>query len=140
MKCNLFLLLIACSGCSLLEQNSEFTFTPEDLNGEWIRTSYENQFKLYRLDDSHTQEDIQNISYSFVNNSYSSCTITHSDKPRNYYYNCRWFLHGEEYPNLFMSLEYNVQDNPNNETFRLLYKIRSTTDQSITLRTIRQSF
>lgn len=140
MRYYLLILLIASSGCSLLEQNSEFTFTTEELNGEWIRTSFENQFKLHRMDSISNQEDTQNIRYSFVNNSYSTCTITHSDKPINYYYNCRWFLHGEEYPNLFMSLEYKVQDNPNNETFRLLYKIESTTNQSITLRTIRQSF
>lgn len=140
MKCYLFLLLIASFGCSLFEQNSEFTFTPDELNGEWTRTSFENQFKLYRLDGSHTPENIQHINYTFVNDSYSTCTITHSDKPITYYYNCRWFLHGEEYPNLFLSVEYQIQDNPNNETYRLLYKIVSNSYQTITLRTIRQSF
>ncbi|MBO6793455.1 MAG: hypothetical protein JJ895_06060 [Balneolaceae bacterium] len=140
MKFFVFILLVSSFGCALLEPNTEFALTTEELSGEWIRSSFENQFNLYRFDEPLEQEDVQHINYSFVDNSYSTCSITHSEKPINYYYNCRWFLHGDEYPNLFLSMEYKIQDNPNDDTFRLLFKIVSKSDQSITLETIRRSF
>ncbi len=140
MKAILIGLILCISSCSLLNSDNSFELTPDQLNGTWERISFDEEFEINKNTDQVEEPLTQKLTYTFEDDSYNTCEITHSERPSNNYYECFWFLHGEQYPDLYLTIEYKVRNNPTNEIFRFLYQVIDNTDDSITLRTIRQTF
>ncbi len=136
----LYAFLSITLACSITSNQSNVELSNEEFSGTWIRINFENQFELLKTNSSLINENTQSIEYIFNTDTFNTCSINHSEQVTNFYYACRWFLHGTEYPNLFITLEYKIRNNPNDVTFNYLYQVISRSENSITLKTIRQTF
>ena len=124
--------------CSVLNEEETFDLNPDQLSGEWSRVEFSDTFHINKIDEDSEEVTDQYIRYEFIKNSFNTCRIYNSERPVNFYGYCRWNLYGE-YPDIFLSIEYKINNSPTKEFQSFLYLIKDRSENRIKLRTIRQS-
>lgn len=124
--------------CSVLTEEEAFDLNPDLLSGEWTRVEFSDTFHIEKVDENSDEPSVQHIKYLFIVNDFNTCRIFNSARPEDFYGYCRWNIYGK-YPDLFLSIEYKINNNPNDEIQSFLYLIKDRSENRIKLKTIRQS-
>lgn len=108
---HLLLIVVFLNNCSLLDIDGEIEINSDFVAQKWMYISSDKDFVLRPFNHDDANEAEYYIIYDLIeSNGYTSCIITHSNRPPNYYRKCSWLIQGTE-PDLYFRLFYSIEDN-----------------------------
>lgn len=107
----LLLIIVTLNNCSILETEGVIEINSDYAAQKWMYLSSDKDFVLRPYNRDKANEAEYYIIYDLIeSNGYTSCIITHSNRPTNYYRKCTWLIQGAE-PDLYFRLFYSIEDN-----------------------------